>query len=278
MEPILKWAGGKKQLKNELRLIITPELLGSNRYYEPFIGGGFLAFSLEHNKTSINDYNGELINVYNVVRDFPEELIEELKAHQKNHSKEYYYKIRALDRDFKKYSRLSAVKKAARTIYLNKTCYNGLYRVNSNGFYNVPIGRSSRMPDIVIPNKIHALSDYLNKKEIKITCGDFEEAVKSAQKNDVIYFDPPYDYENDGFKAYVNIGFNHSDLIRLRDLCDRLVKKGCKVIISNNDTKFVRECFNKDYYKIKEVETKRYINCKGKNRTKAREVIIYGEK
>jgi len=278
MEPILKWAGGKRQLLDELHTIITPELLKGHRYFEPFIGGGSLAFSLEHNDTSINDYNNELINVYNMIKNYPKELINELKKHQKKHSKDYFYMIRRLDRETKKYSKLSDVQRAARVIYLNKTCYNGLYRVNSSGYYNVPIGRSSQAPDIVMEDKINQLSEFLNREGIHITCGDFENAVANACEGDVIYFDPPYDYEEDGFKAYVKIGFNHDDLIRLRNLCDELVNKGCKVIISNNDTSFVRECFNKEYYQIREVETKRYINCDGKNRVKAKEVIIYGKR
>lgn len=277
MEPILKWAGGKRQLLNELRSIILPSLKNGNRYYEPFIGGGSLAFSLEYELTTINDYNNELINVYNVIKKYPEELIKELKIHQKKHSKDYYYKIRAIDRDEKKYRSLSEIKRAARTIYINKTCYNGLYRVNSEGFFNVPIGRSTQVPDIIMEEKIRLMSSYLNKDGIIIIDGDFEKAVQNAKNGDVVYFDPPYDYEDSGFKEYVKIGFSRDDLLRLRDLCDNLILKGCKVIVSNNDTKFVRELFNKEYYKIKEVETKRYINCDGKNRTKAREVIIYGE-
>lgn len=278
MDPILRWAGGKRQLLDELQRLITPKLVSDNRYFEPFIGGGSIAFSLEYDKTTISDYNEDLINVYRTIKNKPNKLIQKLKIHQENHNKEYFYKIRALDRDVETYRKLCDIEKAARIIYLNKTCYNGLYRVNSKGFFNVPIGRSSNVPDIVMEDKILNLSVYLNKDDVKILNGDFELAVVGAKEGDVIYFDPPYDYDEDGFKAYVKTGFNHNDLIRLRDLCDLLINKGCIVIISNNDTKFVRDCFRKNVYKITEVLTKRYINCDGQKRTEAKEVIIYGSK
>ena len=280
MEPILKWAGGKRQLLSELKKYITKELIGENRYYEPFIGAGSLAFSLECHRLTINDYNEELINVYNVVKSNPIELIKELEKHQKYHSHDYYYEVRALDRDCSGYSKLSNVKKAARMIYLNKTCYNGLYRVNSQGFYNVPIGKNTQQqtPNIVMKERIIALHNYLNNSEIEIRKGDFAKSVFDAKAGDVIYFDPPYDYEKEGFKSYVKTGFTHDDLVRLRNLCNELIERGCIVVISNNDTQFVRECFNADCYVIHSIEAKRYINCKGDRRTKAQEVIIYGQK
>ena len=280
MEPVLKWAGGKRQLLKELKKYITKDLIGNHRYFEPFVGGGAVAFSLECSKLTINDYNKELINVYLTIKNEPQKLIQELKKHQKHHSKDYYYKIRSLDRNGKKYQKLSNVAMAARTIYLNKTCYNGLYRVNSEGYYNVPIGKTlqNTIPDIVMEEKINKLSRYFNNNDVVIKCGDFSESVKDAKKGDVIYFDPPYDYGTDGFKAYTKIGFSHEDLIRLKNLCDELIKKGCKIIVSNNDTQFVRECFNLKNYTINSIDAKRYINCKASKRKNAKEVIIFGEK
>lgn len=276
MEPILRWAGGKRQLLNDICDIINSVLTEKNKYYEPFIGGGSIAFSISHSKTIINDFNLELINVYKVVRDTPNELIDVLKMHQSNHCKEYYYKIRKLDR-LPNYSELSSIDKAARIIYLNKTCYNGLYRVNSKGYFNVPIGRNSTIPDVVMENKIIELSKFLKSKNVEIRRGDFENCTTDAKKNDVIYFDPPYDYEdNNGFTSYNENGFSRNDLIRLRDLCIKLIKKGCKVIISNNDTEFVNEIFTNDYFTIKHIEAKRYINCDGRKRSHVKEVIIYG--
>ena len=278
MEPLLKWAGGKRQILPELKKIITPELLDGHKYFEPFVGGGALVFALEHNNVVINDSNEELINVYDVVKNNPSELIKLLKLHKKKHNEDYYYSIRELDRNKRKYSRMSDEKKAARFIYLNRTCYNGLYRVNSSGHNNVPIGKQTSNNDIVMEDRITALSNYLNNNNVLIMKGDFENAVQEAQRGDVIYFDPPYDYEDSGFNSYVKEGFTHEDLIRLRDLSDQLIERGCVVVLSNNDTKFVRQSFSNTNYKIYEIDAKRYINCDGKNRTKAKEVIIYGHK
>jgi len=278
MDPILRWAGGKRQLLSELKEIIEPKLIGTNRYYEPFIGGGSLAFHFEYENTVINDFNSELINVYNVVKKHPKKLINELILHKSNHQVQgnYFYDIRNWDRQAD-YSIKSTVERAGRIVYLNKTCYNGLYRVNSKGYYNVPKGRSSSSNvDIVMENKITGLSKFLNRKGTIIRNCDFEEAVHDASYGDVIYFDPPYDYEVEGFSAYVENGFSHDDLIRLRNLCDKLIDKGCFVVISNNDTNFVRNSFSNARYTIKEVITKRYINCDGTNRLRASEVIIFG--
>lgn len=276
MEAILKWAGGKRLLINQISEIINPNQLIKNNgcYYEPFIGGGAIAFSLELNGTIINDSNKELINMYNVIKDSPSQLIELLKKHQSKYSDNYYEKIRKMDRS-KNYDKISNVEKAARFIFLNKTCYNGLYRVNSSGQFNVPKGKYVN-PDIVMEKKINNLSRLLNEKNFKITCLDFEEAVKDAKKGDVIYFDPPYDYEETGFTSYSANGFNKSDLVRLKNLCDRLIEKGCRVIISNNDTKFVNELFKCNGYQIIHIEASRFISCDGSKRSKVKEVIIYG--
>ena len=278
MEPILKWAGGKRQLLQDLKEIIEPKLNGKNKYFEPFIGGGSLAFYFEYGKTIINDFNHELINVYKEIKKEPALIIEELKKHEEMHYNDsnYYYEVRNWDR-LEEYNLLSNYKRAARIIYLNKTCYNGLYRVNSKGYYNVPKGRpTSSKIDIVMENKINNLSDFFKKKQVVIRNCDFAKAVRDAEAGDVIYFDPPYDYDGEGFKTYVKTGFNHEDLDRLKTLCDRLIEKGCFVVVSNNDTAYVRQCFSDPKYTIKEVIAKRYINCDGKNRTRAREVIIYG--
>lgn len=276
MEAILKWAGGKRLLINQISAIINPSQLikDNGHYYEPFIGGGAIAFGLELDGTIINDSNKELINMYNVIKENPDELIEMLKMHQSKYSDLYYEKIRKMDRS-KNYSNVSPIEKAARFIFLNKTCYNGLYRVNSSGHFNVPKGKYKN-PDIVMEKKIYALSKLLNEKSFQITCLDFEEAVKNAKEGDVVYFDPPYDYEETGFTSYSAIGFNKSDLVRLKNLCDRLKAKKCRVIISNNDTKFVNELFNCDGYETIHIEASRFISCDGSKRSKVKEVIIYG--
>ena len=276
MEPVLKWAGGKRQLLSKLLNYITPELLKGHRFYEPFIGGGSVSFTLAHPATTINDFNEELINTYSVIKDDPQGLIALLTEHQNNHSKEYYYKIRALDRD-ESYAGLSSKEKAARFIYLNKTCFNGLYRVNSSNQYNVPLGRLTTT-GIVQADRIEELSEFLNQPEVHICQGDFTECLKDAKKGDVIYFDPPYDYEGSGFNQYVINSFNRDDLKRLHDECIRLISIGCTVIVSNNDTAFVRELFKESVFDIESVEAKRFINCQANNRSGIKEVIIYGKK
>lgn len=275
MKPVIKWIGGKTQLLKELKEIITPELLEGHTYYEVFTGGGALAFDLQHNKTVMNDLNSELINMYSVIRDEPEELIEELKRFQNSHNAYWYYHVRSLDRyDF--FNSISAVVRAARTIYLNKTCFNGLYRVNKKGQFNAPLGKTSsgKTPDIVQEDLIREMSKFL--KTVQFYNTDFQNVTMNAKPGDVFFFDPPYDTDedikSDGFVGYQKEGWKRSDLVRLKVVCDRLVREGCKVILTNNDTEYVRKLF-KDY-SIKEVEVKRSVNRDGNNR-KGREVIIY---
>lgn len=276
MDPLLKWAGGKRKLLTEIKKIINPKLIEEHRFFEPFIGGGSVAFDFQCKNTVINDINKELINVYIQVKKNPDKLIEELKKHKENHGHDYYYQIRNMDR-LPKYRQLSKIKKAARLIYLNKTCYNGLYRVNSKGFFNVPLGKYVN-PDIVSEQKILDLSKFLNENNVKITRKEFYNSVSDANEGDFIYFDPPYDYEKEGFISYSPKGFTREDLQKLKRTSDKLIKKGCFILISNNDTKFVNELFNDPHYKIYHIEVKRFISCDGKNRQRAKEVLIYGSK
>ena len=278
MDTILKWAGGKRLLLPKIKKYIDINRLLENEgtYFEPFVGGGALFMDLELPNCVINDCNEELINVYVQVKNKPYELIKRLKIHNDLHSETYYLKIRELDRS-ESYKRMSKIDKAARTIYLNKTCYNGLYRVNAHGQFNVPMGNYDN-PDIVMKEKILELSHYFKKNNVIIKKGDFSNAVENAKEGDIIYFDPPYDYEGDGFTSYIANGFTKNDLMRLKKCCDMLVERKCEVIISNNDTKYVNELFSNDYYQIEHIEAHRLINCDGKNRKKEKEVIIYGRK
>lgn len=275
MKPIFKWAGGKRKLLPLIKEIIDIDLLKEHTLYEPFVGGGALFLDLENGIVHINDLNSELINAYIHIKENPKKLIRLLRKFAKNHSKEFYYQMRNYDRK-KSFSRLSNVTKAARTIYLNRTCYNGLYRVNSNGKFNVPFG-NYKNPDIILEEKILALSEYLNRVSATITNLDFEMAIADAKENDLIYFDPPYDYENNGFTSYTSNGFTRDDLVRLKKVCDELIKRGCKVIISNNDTTYVNELFDDPKYVIKHVVTRWTISCDGKNRKEIKEVIIYAK-
>ena len=281
MKPILKWAGSKLQLLAELKKYITPELLKGNRYIEPFIGGGALAFDLEHPNTTIADLNPELTNLYNVVKKQPDLLIKELKKHQQmcccvNTAKDWYYEVRAWDRDPDFWNRPEE-EIAARTVYLNKTCFNGLYRVNSKGYFNSPIGRSSsgKIPDIVQEEAIRELHDFLQTVDIKT--GDYRTVVNDwkPDHNSVIFLDPPYikdeDIKTDGFVGYTKEGWSVQDLEIMKSECDYWAGLGARIIITNNDTKFVRELF-KDW-QIHPVDVRRSINRNGDSR-KGKEIII----
>ncbi len=274
VKPYLKWAGGKRQLLPELTKYINEKSLKKCTYYEPFIGGGALLFELQPTRAVISDKNQELINCYEVVRDSLDDLIEELRKHQENNSAEHFYKTRDLDRS-PKYKNMSIVEKAARIIYLNKTCYNGLFRVNSQGQFNVPFGRYKK-PNILDEAVLTAVSKYLNESEVKILKGDFAEAVKNAEKGDFIYFDPPYDPVSDtaSFTGYDVNGFNRDEQIRLKEVFDKLTGKGCRVILSNSQTDFIMDLY-KDYRdKIKTVRAARSINSKGLKRGKVDEILV----
>jgi DNA adenine methylase len=204
-KPFVKWAGGKRQIIDKLKKCV-PEEFGT--YFEPFVGGGALLFELSPRKAVINDYNEELMNVFECIKDENRfsKMCSELNKHEANHSEEYYYLIRNVDRDKAKYKKMVDYKRAARTIYLNKACFNGLYRVNSKNEFNVPFGKKVKVNTYEGQNLgiIHA---YLNLNEIDILNTDFEEAVKDAKKGDFIYFDPPYDSETSTFNSYTEEGF-----------------------------------------------------------------------
>lgn len=284
MKPVLKWAGGKRQLLKIISSFINNETIGEGTYFEPFFGGGCVFFSLHPKKAVINDFNEEIINVYKTIKKSPEELVSLLKTHSESNDKDYFYNLRSLDReiDFADKKKYTNVFKASRTIYLNKTCFNGLYRVNLKGQFNVPYAYYKN-PPICDEENIKEISKFLKESDVQILCCDFEKAVEKAKAGDYIYFDPPYDYEKeDGFVGYVKEGFSHNDLLRLKKVCDELISRGCKVLISNNDTTFVRNTFKGDNFEIvyetKEISANRSINCKGNRRRNAREVLIYGRR
>ena len=170
--PIVKWVGGKRQLLDQ----IIPRIPEHNTYYEPFVGGGAVLFKLQPKKAVINDSNEELINIYKVIKEQPEELIARLTEHKERNSQEYFYEVRALDRSFETYMELSAVDRAARIIYLNKTCFNGLFRVNRAGEFNAPWGRYKN-PNITNEETIRAMSRYLTESKVMILCEDYRDTI-----------------------------------------------------------------------------------------------------
>lgn len=274
IKPFVKWAGGKNGLINSLISFIPKNF---NSYFEPFVGGGALFFYLKNlnilnsKKIYLNDKNTELINAYKQIKINPNKLLEELEILKNNHSKEYFYKIRNLDRDFDFYS-LSEVFRAARFIYLNKTCFNGLCRYNAKGNFNTPMG-SYKNPKIYDKDLIFSVHKVL--KNVSITNKDFEVVSLKAKKGDFVYFDPPYYPLNktSSFVSYTD-NFSANEQIRLYKLFKMLDYEGIKVLQSNSNTDFIKELY-KDF-EIIEVISKRAINCKGDKRGKITELIIRG--
>lgn len=194
-----------------------------------------------------------------------------LNTYEKNNSEEFYYELRNKDRNKSSFDRLSDYKRAGRTIYLNKACFNGLYRVNSKNEFNVPFGKKTKVNTYDIGNLI-TVSNYLTMNDIKILNVDFEDSVKDAQKGDFIYFDPPYDSETSIFNSYTEDGFGKEEQRRLAKVYKELSNKGCYVMLSNNNTTLIKELY-KDF-NIHIIEAKRSINSNGKKRGKVEEVII----
>ena len=269
VKPFLKWAGGKRQIvpliENNL-----PKNYNYQTYYEPFLGGGALLFTLQPKKAVINDSNPELINCYKVVKDSVDELIDNLKLHKNN--EEYYYAIRDWDRE-ESFRDRTPVERASRIIFLNKTCYNGLFRVNSQGQFNVPFGKYKN-PNILDLAVLKAVSKYFNDNQIKILNLDFQDVLKDAKRSDFVYLDPPYDPVSDtaSFTGYDVNGFNKDEQIRLKETFDNLDKRGCKVLLSNAYTNFIRDLY-KDYTHIK-ISAIRAINSNAKKRGKVDEILV----
>ena len=271
LHPFVKWAGGKTQLLDKLKEYL-PESFGT--LYEPFVGGGSFFLSLGLNDVHINDYNEELIDAYDCFKniDFFNKLKSELKKHENSHCEEYYYKIREMDRE-EGFSSFPPYIHAARLIYLNKACFNGLYRVNAKGYFNVPFGKKESVSTFNETNFNNLLNYFLQNK-VTITNTDFEEATKDAKSGDLIYFDPPYDTldSKNSFTSYSKNGFGRDEQLRLCSLCKELDGKGVYVMLSNHNTEFIRSIY-KDF-KIHVVNAKRMINSDASKRGNVEEVII----
>lgn len=266
--PVLKWVGGKRQLLPEIERLLPPAF---NTYYEPFVGGGAVLFHLQPARAVVNDINPELINVYKVIKTSCQELLADLSKHR--NEREYFYRIRALDRDPAVYEKLSDVERASRILYLNKTCYNGLYRVNSKGQFNAPFGAYVN-PNILNEETISAVHRYFNRAEVTFRCGDFAAAMEDSEEGDFVYFDPPYDPLSDSanFTGYASGGFCRGEQERLRNLCDELTKGGVKFLLSNAATDFILDLY-KDYH-IEIVQANRVVNSRGDLRGPVEELLV----
>ncbi len=272
-QPFIKWVGGKRGLLSQLLEKFPQDF---KNYHEPFLGGGAVFFELyskgllREKKVYLSDINSELINAYNVVKNTPLELINNLEKYKAKHSKEFYYQVREKDRK-KNFKSLSDVERATRFIYLNKTCFNGLYRVNKKGYFNTPMG-NYKNPNIADKETILGASDAL--KNATISNVPFSHVVDNASKNDLVYFDPPY-YPltaTASFTAYDENGFLDDKQRELFDVFEKLDKKGCFVLHSNSDTEFIKELYKG--HDINFVQANRFINSKSSGRGKISEVLV----
>lgn len=266
--PVLKWVGGKRQLLDTLRPLLPKTI---NKYCEPFIGGGAMLFDLQPKKALVNDINSDLILVYTVIRDNVDELIQRLE--QFENTSKMFYAVRDWDRDRERYYALSDVERAARIIYLNKTCYNGLYRVNNAGEFNSPFG-NYKNPNIVNAPVLRAVNAYFNAAEISFSTIDYAELLQTIRRGTFVYLDPPYDPVSDtsSFTGYTRGGFTRDDQIRLRECCDELNRRGVRFMLSNSATDFIREQYAA--YNITIVQAKRAINSVATKRGDVDEVVV----
>lgn len=279
MNPIIKWAGGKRRFAEQI-----VGLLGKDceRYFEPFIGGAAILLYSEYPNATCSDTNAELINLYTVVKDNVDALIAELSEYfVPHHSKDFYYEVRGWDRNESLYNSLSSVKRAARFLYLNRTCYNGLWRVNRCGQNNVPLGRYSN-PPILQADALREACDYFNSKNVNFHVADYLDVELYAREGDIVYFDPPYDIETgqNGFVSYTEDGFSRKNQQELKELCDRLVLRGVRVGISNSNTAFIRKLYMNgpyDFYELhNEISVKRTIGGTPDSRRELQELFILG--
>lgn len=264
--PFVKWVGGKRQLLREIAAL-TPERFG--RYFEPFVGGGALFFSLRPRDAFLSDANERLVRTYRAVRDEPESVIGLLSSYP--HDQAFYMELRARGIDA-----ASDIEVAAWFIYLNRTGFNGLYRVNQAGRFNVPFGRYAN-PTICDADNIRACSRAL--QSATLARSDFWQAeATTAETGDFVYFDPPYVplSATSSFTAYQAGGFSSDDQRRLRDLAARLVRRGVHVLLSNSSAPLVRELYGAPPFEIHEVAAKRSVNCKAGGRGAVKELLIRG--
>ena len=271
-KPFVKWVGGKRQIMRELENNFPKQF---ETYHEPFLGGGAVMFNLLTKEPrlscNVSDFNSDLILAYVTIRDKLDKLVKSLENHSKNYHKdstEYYYEVR-------KQEPKQQIEKVSRLIFLNRTCFNGLYRVNKKGQFNVPLGRYTN-PNIINKENLTVVSKILQSKKIKISCRDFEAILDDTKKGDLVYFDPPYQPVSNtaNFTSYTHRDFTEDDLERLADLADHLNSKGCYVLLSNSNSKTVKDFFSKKHWKISSIDANRAINSNAQKRTGHKEIII----
>jgi DNA adenine methylase len=271
MKPILKWAGGKRQLAAKI-LELIPTFEG--RYYEPFFGGGAIFFELAPKDAILNDINSEIVNLYNIFfnNKLLKEFIDLLLVHQELHSEDYYFKIREMDRDLN-FKNIDKVAKAARIMYLNKACFNGLYRVNAKGYFNVPFNGDKKV-NLIQEENFREISEFFQGHAIQFVSDDFDAVLRDAKHGDFVYFDPPYDVLRDkkSFTTYAKEAFGEAEQIRLAETCKQLNLLGVKWLLSNHNTPLINSLFSD--FSIQIVKAKRMINSNSSERGFVDEVLI----
>lgn len=266
--PVVKWAGGKRQLLDQILPLLPREM---SVYCEPFLGGGAVLLAVQPQRAVVNDLNADLITVYEIIRDDVDALIAALNTHE--NTADYFYAIRDMDRDRAAYEALPAVERASRLIYLNKTCYNGLFRVNASGAFNAPFGRYKN-PNIVNEPVLRAVSRYFQAAQIDFYSEDFAQTLGRLPSGAFAYLDPPYDPVSGtaSFTGYSRGGFGREEQQRLKDCCDDLTARGVRFMLSNSATEFIKDLYRD--YRITIVKAKRAINSKASRRGEIEEVLI----
>ena len=264
LRPFLKWAGGKQRLIDQYQEYF-PDFDDINRYYEPFIGSGAIFFHYQPETAVLAERNETLMEVYRAVQQDVEAVIKALRVHYND--SDYFYEVRAQD-----VTQLTVSQRAARIIFLNKTCYNGLFRENSKGKFNVPFGRY-KSPKICNEKRLRRASAAL--ENVTLMAADFEDVVETAVAGDFLYFDPPYAplSATSSFTQYDKHGFALADQIRLSETVAKLTKRGCKVMLSNSSAPIIYDLYERDYQLV-EMQARRNINSKGSQRGPVKELLI----
>jgi len=265
--PFVKWAGGKRRLMAQYERFIPKTY---RCYHEPFVGGGAFFFHLQPSLAVLSDINRRLIDTYQAIRDDLECVLERLAYHRQKHNKEYFYECRE---QFNKGDLLLKTDRAALMIYLNKTCFNGLYRENQKGYFNVPMGKY-KSPSIFDPLNLAKVSGILQNVEIRLA--GYQQVLERAVSGDFVYFDPPYAplSATSNFTQYNKSGFGKEEQERLADIFGQLVRRGCYVMLSNSNSEHIRDLYSQ--WRIEEVSTARSINSKAKRRGKIKELLVMG--
>lgn len=267
-KPFVKWVWWKRQLISQFGKLFPQEF---NNYFEPFLWWGAVFFNLQRKKSYLSDVNEELINLYKTIKDKPKELISFLES--LTHSKDTFLELRFWDREEWWLKKYSEIERAGRFMYLNRTCFNGLYRVNSKWQFNVPYWKHAN-PDFVQKENIINASKLLNNTKAEINLQSFEKVLTKAKKWDFVYFDPPYDVlsTSSNFTSYDSSWFWQDMQVKLRDVFVALHKKWCNVMLSNHNTPFIRKIF--DWFRFEIVKAKRSINSKGSWRGEVEEIVV----